>query len=629
MLQVILVNLSLLAVVIVAYGVGDTISKGGRRQWTSLLERFIFGCSIGLGILSYSVFFLGILGILHLWAIATILAAGALVGGKSIAYLLKELVPKVELRSGLPKKTSKVLLAFCLFSLASFTMISAMAPPNAGDWDSLAYHLAIPKLYLEAQRIYEIGFSSHSNFPFTMEMLYTIGLALKSTALARLFHWLTGVLCCGTVFLLAKRHLNTSGNLALLIFAGIPLVAWEATLAYIDLGVALFSLLSAYSILNAIESRQRVWFVFSAVFAGLAAGTKMTALSTLFIFALWVGIETLILSKKLPSSLIAAFLYTVLALVVASPWYLKSLIWTGNPVFPFFYNIFGGKGWNADLAEMYRISQLQFGIGTDWINLIKMPYALAFHPERFYDIPNPMAAIGISFIVVLVIIFRLRVVQNASYIRLLVICFVQAFTWCFLTQQSRYLLPALAIFSPAAAYAILCLSPSKLLRWFLIGTVVIQFIWTLGLQGLIGVSNIPVVFGLQPKDEYLSRTLDNYEAIKFINEKLPENAQVVLFGDTRGFYLNKKYFWGDPVHNAIIPYNRLGSPSELAEFLLNRNYEYALVNERYLGQAPWAPPQAAGLVRGAIDEGIFDPLLKDSGPVNVYKVIRAPLEPLQ
>lgn len=627
MIQIIQTQLLLFAIALIAYGVGDAALRGGNREWRSFFERVVFGCAAGLGILAYGVFVLGLSSILYFWTIIILLALGVFIGGRSIIELLKASIAEMPTAVRSLQNPITSITAFGMFLMASFTLISAIAPPNASDWDSLAYHLAIPKLYLSAHRIFQINFSSHSHFPFTMEMLYTIGLAFKSTALARAFHWFTGILCAAVVFILAKRHLNCSGRLTLLVFSGIPLAAWEATVAYIDLGTTLFTLLAACSMLTAAETRERRWMLVSALFAGLAAGTKMTALLTIAVFAAWAGIESLISTKRTKPALASGGLYFSAALLVASPWYLKSLFWTGNPVFPFFYNIFGGRGWNADLAEMYRISQLHFGIGTDWINLLKMPYALAFHPERFYDVSTPFTAIGVTFVAVLLIIFRLRGVQSSAYFKLLTVCFIQAVIWCFLTQQSRYLLPILALFSPAAAYAIIQLSPSKQLSFVLAGAVIVQFIWTLGLQILLGISNIPVVFGLQPKDEYLTRTLDNYAAVRLANEKLPSNANVVLFGDTRGFYLDRKYYWGDPVHNAIIPYKQFESPADLAAFLLRRNDNYALVNERFLGQAPWAPPQAAGLIRGAIEEGFFKPLPGQSGPVQVYKICKSPSEP--
>lgn len=612
MLPSLLAVIGLAVVSLIAAGVGDFILRGTGRKWDSNPERFVFGCAVGMGAIAYGILLLGVLHALDTAAIAALVLTVGAVSHRRMLFFLRSGARGAGAALVALRKPATALTALALAALALPTLVTALAPPNAADWDGLAYHLAMPKLFLQAHRIYNVAFSSHSNFPFTMEMLYTAGLAFHSVGLARAFNWWTGVLCCLGVYLLARRHLQGSGRMAALIFAGLPIVGWEATTSYADLGTAMFALLAVYGILNFRDTGDRGWLSASAILAGFSAGTKMTALIIVAVCVLWAGVESAILRNTIARSVRQGLVYSAVALCVASPWYIKSFIYTGNPVYPFFYGVFGGRGWNANLAELYRVSQLRFGIGTDTISLLKIPYALAFRPDKFYDVTSLSVAVGVTLLAALPVMLRLRYATRPAYARLLIVSSVQVLVWCFLTQQSRYLMPVLAVLSVASAYAICELSRSSMLRGILMAVVVAQLMMAIIMQGIAMVKiSGPVTLGLESREDYLSRTLDIYPAIRAANSDLPKNARIVLFGDTRGFYLDRPYFWGDASHNATIPYGRIRSPGDLARRLVRMGTTHALVNFRYLGSAPWEPSQPSALVRGAVDEGYFKPVSVD------------------
>src|SRR5205823_3823427 len=84
----------------------------------------------------------------------------------------------------------------------------ALAPPADLDWDGLSYNLAAPKVYLRDHRIHFIAYDSHTNFPFTVEMLYTLGLAWGGAVAAKLFHWSMAWLTALAVGAWVQRHLR-------------------------------------------------------------------------------------------------------------------------------------------------------------------------------------------------------------------------------------------------------------------------------------------------------------------------------------------------------------------------------------------------------------------------------------
>ena len=104
-------------------------------------------------------------------------------------------------------------------------------------------------------------------------------------------------------------------------------------------------------------------------------------------------------------------------------------------------------------------------------------------------------------------------------------------------------------------------------------------------------SAAPVVFGSETRDEYLSRTLDIYPAQKFINEHLPQNAKVALFGDTRGFYLDRDYVWADSGHNVEFS-RKFDSVGDLVGYLKSRGVTHAMINFHFFPKREQEAPRA-------------------------------------
>src|SRR5207244_3620128 len=80
--------------------------------------------------------------------------------------------------------------------------------------------------------------------------------------------------------------------------------------------------------------------------------------------------------------------------VVASPWYVKSYLWTNNPVYPFLYRLFPhSKYWNERADEGYRAEQASFGRGHGVRALLDLPWDVTMHGADFFNtaFKNPRA----------------------------------------------------------------------------------------------------------------------------------------------------------------------------------------------------------------------------------------------
>jgi hypothetical protein len=150
------------------------------------------------------------------------------------------------------------LWAVVFLAFAAVAAIAAMAPPLAMEWDSLAYHLALPKIWLHLNAARSMPYDHHSYFPQLMEMLYAGGLATTGYGGAKLMHTLAGALALLAVAGFVSRHAGrAAGRWAALAVAGCPLALWEAGTAYIDMATALYTVLAVMMLYDGVWRGRR------------------------------------------------------------------------------------------------------------------------------------------------------------------------------------------------------------------------------------------------------------------------------------------------------------------------------------------------------------------------------------
>jgi hypothetical protein len=552
---------------------GRLVSGTTRSDKGPASERLLVDASLGLGLLSLVFFALSALQLLRFLipAFAVLLVAlGAMRAGSVLSDVSAVLAGAIHRRS-----LSSWLLALLLSILALLALIPALAPPSMGDWDSLAYHLAVPKLYLHHGGFYYINYASHSNFPFLMEMLYLPGVALDLPAAAKMMHYWTAVLLVAAVAVLARRHLSTrAAPMAAIAIAGMPIVLWEATTAYIDLATALYSVLSVHLLLDYLDSSDRKYLFGCGIAAGFAASTKMTGLALVPMLVVWLLADRLA-ERRLEWK--PALLLAVVSTMVCSPWYAKSIVYTGNPVYPFFHSVFGGRNWTAQLAANYTMLQKQFGMGEGFASFLMLPYELTFRSDMFYDRPGlfvgPLFLAAVPFL-------ALGRYESRKLLGLLLFFLAQLVVWFSLTQQSRYLIPAFAVLAPVVSEIAHQGAGFAIARRVLTGILVLTALFGALTMLPIALDTAPVVLGVETRDRYLSRTLDVYNAQQFINS-LRGNTKVALFGDTRGYYLNTDFVWADPGHNTLFT-REYESLDEFVAHLKLVGVTHALINFNFL-----------------------------------------------
>lgn len=624
----------LLSAIVAAVGLAACYGYGW--LWLQLLKstdrsdplRVPYALGLGMGTLAYVMLGVGLLGFLT----RPVLGGLAAIGWVLLAVALRSgpKSPPPQSRGGVDRLAVAI---WCFVALlAGVTALSALRVPDGMDWDGLSYHLAAPKIYLRAGRIVFIPYDSHTQFPFTVEMLFTFGLAFGGPGAAKLFHWAAGWLTAIAVGLWTSR-LTAGGRpvpawvgaAAAVAFGSMPLVLWEIGTSYVDLGTALFQFLALAALLDAVSFQEGRPVLdprraaLAGIFTGFALGTKYTALIQFGLLGL--GLCALLVRAapaERKKTWLAATTFLAASVVVASPWYVKNWIWVHNPVYPFFYRFFPHSySWNAEAEKGYAGEQAFFGLGKSPQSMLSVFWNLAVHGRAFY-IKEPktlmgdkLGSLGPLWAGLLPLVFWTRRLDWRAAACLLY-TLASVTIWLLMTQQTRYLLP---VFAPLAVFVSVVVAglDSRFMRGCAVAFMALSAVCSLGMHREMAGYSVRVITGQISERDYLRASLPGlYDACEFVNQ-LPETSKVALYQETRGFYLDRDYYWANPGQNNEIPYDSLKSGGELGSFLQGMGITHILINYDFSGDqspAPWYR-----LVIDGIRTGKFEEVFRSEGAV--------------
>ena len=293
-----------LAVMLAAYGIGRKCLRLGRFGFDSLAEELVFGGGLGLVLLAAVAFLLGLIGQLHInafyWTlgIAFILGSGEIVTWFRALWRCSWLAPFQRKEGSWGVHLLQLFLMAYLFVFVAVAFVACHLPEI--EFDPLIYHLTVPKLYLQHHQIVDIPEILEAVFPKNIGMLYIYGLALHSQITVKFLNFWMGLLLLLAIHCFARRLWGRlAGLAAATLFVSTPIVFFELRTIYIDLPIALFCFLNFFALLRWMEDGGRKWLVLSAIFLGMAAGSKYNALFNVIAASVLVGYHFLVV-RKLP-----------------------------------------------------------------------------------------------------------------------------------------------------------------------------------------------------------------------------------------------------------------------------------------------------------------------------------------
>ncbi len=524
-------------------GVGERLlDRLGVRPATSG-ERLVLAGGLGLGALSYGFLALGLMGLLRPLAVWAMLALAAVWAWPQVRHWpagwreKRAALSQHRLFTAAPGLFER-LGATLVIAMLVIVLVRGLAPVT--DYDGLTYHLVVPRDYLRAGRVLPYPGEAHPNFPLTVDLLYIPAILLGLENAARLIHLGFGVLLGLGVYTLAGRLLGSrrGGWLALLIFGTTPVIGTVGGYAHTDLGWALFEFLAAYALLappvyGGAGQEGRGWLVLAGIFAGLGLGSKYLGLPALGALGVALLVQSGLLAHRSWRHVLGdGLLFGLVALAVAAPWYLKNWLWLGNPVYPLW---FGGRGWDAYQWANLLSTGTRYGPRRGVMGFLLLPwdlfrYSIGYFGPTPFVFPTPL-----SLLLPLYLLVRRRPAINL----ILLVALLRFGTWAISARNARYLMDIYPLLSVAVAYLLTELARQRRIRVLVQGVVFVMLVANLAWQALLLVQEgpIPVVLGLESREDYLAEhNQPPYRVIRFIN-RLPAGSRVFFVGNGQSYYV--------------------------------------------------------------------------------------------
>lgn len=530
------------ALLLLSLALGRRLLRWLRVETPDRWERGLFACVLGMGALSFLPYLLFLSGIGKPPVIRGAVLVLALALLPDILAVLRGVLRAWRTRRRLAGWERWVSGVFGILVLLVF--LRTLCPVT--DDDGLSYHLSASVRFLDAGRFYYLPTLTYTNWTLGIESLFALLLAAHPEAPAGLVQFTLGLILCAGAFLLARRLYG--GLAAWATLALLPLYSElfdQMSQAHVDVGLAAFALLAVFALLQSrslpeADPQRRRWFILSALFAGLAACAKLTGVMVILALA-----TTLLLTpsegeeRRIRHRVRRALLFALTAGCVAAPWSIRTALVTGNPLYPMFFDLFGGREWTAQgwsrIQHYFLLLSTLPGLPPTRANLLlarglMLCFGLilclaTFRATRRSDfaLPARYAAVFITL-----------VLTGSGYnLRFLMAAYpVAAIALARALFQRR---------ERAGIYAICALS--------LLLAVRAERRYEPPLN-----TAFSVAIGKTSREEYLREALPDYPVVQFVNQNLPRDARILVgtWEESNAYYrlmaMRANYWLQDSIH---------------------------------------------------------------------------------
>jgi hypothetical protein len=621
-----------------AIALGFAVSRALGWRYAAWQEGLPFSAALGMGLFANLGLVLALLGLyrpLVLQAVVVMVLIVILVGMGVVAAGARQAQGQILPHSvpALPRGVTRlwgacsVLALFCAF-------VAALAPES--QYDAVWYHLAYPQRYLAAGYLVDLPADYVSLFPMTVELWFGYGLALGGTAAAVLQHFALLPLIAAATYACARRFAPVASPwLAVALVVTVPTVIFEASTAYIDLAMMLFITLAVYALLRYLAAQQLQWLLLAALNLGFALASKHLALlaALLLVAGLLLGLWRQRAGWRKMAG--AALILGGISLLLALPWYVRSYLATGNPVFPVLHLVFGAPParWDAMTEAGSRGFLEAFGRARTLPNLLALPWDMTMHAHDYGGTLGPLFLLLLP----LLVLRRLRgalpwLASGAALFMLLWASPVSSF-------QLRHLLPIvpiLAVLAAAAFSRAVALGRSvggQHMPSLLAGGVAVLMVLNIppftilhqgdqaGAQGwltsVLHVLPVSVVIGGEAQDTYLARQIRSYAAWHFAEQTLPPEARVLSWSDGEQIYTRLDRIWANSALGNDAAWAPVGSEQQALAALRDLGITHLLVDIRPPdSRDPW---DAYALTGPTARHGWYEELYRDDWYV-LYRI---------
>ncbi|MCX5781730.1 MAG: glycosyltransferase family 39 protein [Elusimicrobia bacterium] len=517
----------------------------------SRFEKTIFNIVIGIGILAFIVFFLGISGLIYASIFWVILAALNILA----AYLFFSNARSQKFEMPIFSVLEKVVIILIVLSGISHIVLSFRPVTNL---DALSHLVLLPKSYIFKHAIYnltrEVPFST---YPQLLGMLDTFVMALADEIAVNHLHLLIGFLTCGLIYLVGKKTVNrTAGLLSVLTIITSSVFFDMASIAKIDIGIAFYTAAILYALVKWEYEKNSIWFYVSIAFCALSFGVKYNGAFLLILPAVFY-VSQIWKEGKISAELIRLIpLSAAVYLLLLSPWLIMNYAFTGNPLSPFLAKILGDR---SQLPEMSGSISSYFEKAS----------------SGYFTYPKDVL-LGMP---ILFFAFFIKLIKNkAAVLALISGALYFLIGDFFLLHADRVFFPAFILFFFVIGNVIHSakIGGNKIIRYFILTVYFAMIVYSLYaiINEILRKENFPYFSGKESKTEFLKRDVTSYPITIPANKLIPRGEYLWSLAESRGYYFDQKFIQGFSYITTDI--TRGNSPESIIEGMEKYNIKYVL-----------------------------------------------------
>jgi hypothetical protein len=491
--------------------VGRIFSKEG------VLSALVGSC-VGISCFIAFIFSITALGILRWPVVLGFLLIAGLAGYSPLRSFMSDLL-KIRRDDAGPEKLGY--FGWTLLGLIGVALVAnllfAYAPPTGED--ELHYHISLPALFAYWGKWVKTPAVFSSFFPLNGQMLYTGVFVLAGGYAVKALVWLTGGMLALAVYSFGRRCLSLGKTEALLSAALVytcPMFTSYSgitSVAFINIFFEVVALMVAWKWK---ERPDHKLLIVLAVLAGVGMGFRMYA-------APWVIAIALCILWPV-GGIRPVFIYGAIASLLYSPWLIRNVLETGNPLYPW-------PLWKGAAFDPYQMGMLVKGHEGSLTSLLKLPLSTSVGGLIWGIGPLPWA---LAPFVMLQREFQKRFARFVLFIGVLIVILHLVPG---VRSHPRYYdaaLPWIAMLASAGFQALLIRMSLPLQRTLKVFVIAVLVIPNLFLSLYFGAKRVPLMIGRESEEEYLQKHYpghEGFEMFQYLRTHFPATESVLRLGD--------------------------------------------------------------------------------------------------
>lgn len=476
--------------------------------------------------------------------------------------------------------------AALVFFIISF--ISLFIPLDG--MDVLTARMNTPKRYLINHGFLSLPHSLASNLPMSTEMLFLFGLTIGSDIISRFFVWVIAILLYLLIIDISKYYFDLkTGVVAASIILCTQTFNAQSFIPLIDLNLALFILLSIRHLLLYFEKKELKSLVLFSIFSGVSISIKFNGI--IFIAFLVILLIYNSIKNKNPQFKYV-FMCAIIIFMFIVPWNIKSYLFTNNPIYPYFSDLFNlNPPYNA-LKEFnpYAINLNNICIKQKILDFFLYPWDISngiitvtSFPKQ-YGIIGPL--IGILFVVALIKKFYLRKLLLLFFALALINYTIHFLALLYLGPLPRYIFISFILLSIIGSWAFHNLE-NKLLKKTLTILIICWSIFFISFSSYKKTKKWSYIFNKETISEYYEKdgNFKYYKDFTYLNKIVKKNEKVLIF-DPRAYFLDTDYILARYTYY-IWKYEKINSAEDIGQWLKKNNVRYLCFDKDLMKLQPY------------------------------------------